>query len=270
MPNGMVVRLAVAAVLTASLTGSSGYLLTISKIVMLSLALLHAVLAGSLLSIYLVYAFSLPVPVTLFSVLFTVALSLLAAELVERGLPIDSAVAVIAAISTTLIATFGYLDSILSPIAVSEAWSYVAGLSVFIRDRDLAILTGVTSFVVPLVVAFRREFTYIAFDEEGARAMGMRVRVYRYLLYSLSAAISAAVAICLGVFVAHVALAVPGSLALRLGRKRLYLTSLAASALVMFVGYTISYPLKLPPSSGVGIVATLALLATLLKGGRRG
>jgi ABC-type Mn2+/Zn2+ transport system permease subunit len=260
----LLAKLYLAAILTASLSGFSSQLMTVSRAVMLGLALLHAVLAGSLVGIYLVYAHSLQLPIPLVSILFAILLALLAAELVERKLSTDAAVGIVAAISTMLIATFGYLNSILSPIAVSEAWSYVAGLSAIVKDEDLLILLLINIIVIPIVIILRNEFIYIAFDEDGAKAMGLRARFYRYTLYSVCAVVSASVAMSLGVFVSHVILVVPGALALKIARFSLYKTSLGIAMLAMLVGYTTAYMLSLPPSSGVGIVATVLLIITYM------
>jgi ABC-type Mn2+/Zn2+ transport system permease subunit len=256
----ILVKLYMAAILTASLSGFSSQLMTVSRVVMLGLALLHAVLAGSLVGIYLVYAHSFPIPVPIISILFAILLALLAAELVERKVSTDAAVGIVAAISTTLIATFGYLDSILSPIAVSEAWSYVAGLSAIVRDEDLLTLLLINIIVAPIVITLRNEFIYIAFDEDGAKAMGLRARLYRYMLYGVCAIVSATLAMSLGVFVSHVVLVVPGALALKIGKGSFYKASISIAMLAMLIGYSLAYIISLPPSSGVGIVATILLI----------
>lgn len=257
--DNLIIKLIFAAILTAVISGSSSHLMTISKTVMLSLSLLHAVLAGSLIGIYMVHGFSIPVPMQITALIFTILIAILAAELVERGLSSDAAIGIIAGLSTTIIATFGYLDATLSPIAVSEAWSYVAGLSAVVRNRDIALLTIILTIIVPITLTFEGEFIYIAFDEDGAKAMGLRVRLYRYLLYSLCAIVAASLSMSLGVFVSHVVIVVPGVLALKIGSKHLHIASLATSTLCMTAGYITAYTLHLPPSSGVGIMATILL-----------
>lgn len=256
----LLLRLLVAAVLTATLAGALSHLMTVSRVVMLGLSLLHAVLAGSLLGIYVVYVYGLLVPVPLLSIAFTVSLALLVAEMVERRFSTDAAAGVAAALSTTLIAVFGYLDSLVSPTAVSEAWSYVIGVSTLIRETDLTILLLVNLVVAPAIFAFKREFVYIAFDEDGARAMNLRVRLYRYMLYGVCGVVSSALAMSLGVFVAHVALVVPGVMAVKLRRTSLHAASLLISLLTVLSGYGLAYLVGLPPSGGVGLIATALLI----------
>ena len=53
--------------------------------------------------------------------------------------------------------------------------------------------------VAPLIHLISRELKYIAFDRDGATAMGLNVRVYRYLFFSLSALATATLSSTLGV-----------------------------------------------------------------------
>ncbi len=256
-----VVLLIISLIIISIVSGISSPLMTISKIIMLGLAFLHAVFAGALIGILLKYSINLGIPTPIASITFTIILSLVAAELVERGFPTDSAVATIAAISTSLIATLGFIVSRISPIALSEAWSYVVGVSSLISLRDLFIIVSASIIILPLFLMFNKEFMFIAFDEDSARAYGLRVRLYRYLLYSLCGLTSAILAMVLGIFVAHIILVVPGVFALKAGKGKLFRVSLAVCLTSTLLGYFLAYLLNIPASGGIGIVSTFMLIA---------
>ena len=266
MPSILLQRSLLAMILTAILTGFSSYLMAISRIIMLGLALLHTVLAGGLIGIFITYNYNIPLPVTTISIIITAIVSLIASEIIEHGLSIDSTIGIIAAISTSLTVTFAYLDSLISPIAVSTAWSYVMGLSTLFSFKDILTLLLINLIVIPVVMVFKTELIYIAFDEDGARALGLRVRLYRALLFVLCGIISSTLAITLGVFVAHVVLVAPGVSIMKLMSKRVSMFhSVLLSLVIALVGYIIAYGAHLPPSSGIGIVATGFLLVAQLK-----
>ena len=73
--------------------------------------------------------------------------------------------------------------------------------------------------MIPLIRIISRELKYIAFDEDGAKALGLSIRFYRYLFYSLIALAASMLSSTIGVLVTHVIMAVPGALFLRFSKS---------------------------------------------------
>jgi len=138
------------------------------------------------------------------------------------------------------------------------------GASSLATLEDLMKVLIVLILTIPTVHFFWKEFKYIAFDSEGAEALGLNVRFYRYLFYSLAALISAVLSSTVGVLVAHVVLAVPGAFAVRISRKNPVLFSYIISVFLMISGYILARILNLPPSGGVGIVSTILVLSLVI------
>ncbi|RLE62851.1 MAG: hypothetical protein DRN53_03260, partial [Thermoprotei archaeon] len=69
MSSMLLQRSLLAMILTAILTGFSSYLMAISRIIMLGLALLHTVLAGGLIGIFITYNYNIPLSITTISII---------------------------------------------------------------------------------------------------------------------------------------------------------------------------------------------------------
>ena len=175
------------AVLSGILIGSISMPMVTSRSIMFALTMLHSILGGAILGIYLniVLGMSIPVPVT--ATLTAIGLSILAAELIERGFAEDVAIALSVSIATTITIVFSFLAAYLSSTAIAEAWLYIAGTSAIATIDDFSRILTASIIVIPLIHIISRELKYIAFDEDGAKALGLSVRFYRYLFYSLMA-----------------------------------------------------------------------------------
>lgn len=260
----LIVLIYLLALLTGILIGSISMPLVMSRNIMFSLTLLHSILGGSVLGVYLNTIFNLSLPIPLVATLTAIVLSILTAELVERGFPEDTATAFSVALATTITIISSFYASSISSTALAEAWSYVMGASSLATPEDLMKVLIVLILTIPTVHFFWKEFKYIAFDSEGAEALGLNVRFYRYLFYSLAALISAVLSSTVGVLVAHVVLAVPGAFAVRISRKNPVLFSYIISVFLMISGYILARILNLPPSGGVGIVSTILVLSLVI------
>ncbi|MEM4544747.1 MAG: metal ABC transporter permease [Nitrososphaerota archaeon] len=255
----IVVMMYIASVLSGLIIGSVGVVIATSRIITLTLTILHSVLGGGLLAIYLNSVLNLNLPVPLISTLFAIALSILVGELVEKGLHEDSSIALAISIATTTTIFFGYLASRTSSMALSKAWALIAGSSALVTIEDLVKLSLTFSITLPVIYVFFGEFKYIAFDEDGAKAMGLNVRLYRYLLYSLAALSASILSSTIGILATHVVLAVPGVLIMKIFKKLSIFYSCIMTVLVMVVGYILAGIFNLPPSGGVGIMSLIAI-----------
>ncbi len=254
--------------LSGLLVGSISTLLATSRSVTFGLTMLHSILGGSLLGVYLNSFFNLDIPVPLVSTLVAICLSIIVGELIERGFSEDMSIAFAVSIATTMTIVFGYMASQISSIAVSRAWSFIAGTSAITTLEDLYKSTLTTFIVLPIVHLFFHEFKYIAFDEDGSKAMGLNVRIYRYIFYSLASVSAAILSSTIGVLATHAVLAVPGILSLKIFKKHIIPSTYISSVIIMLAGYYLSSLLAIPPSGGIGLISILIVLGVAAYGRR--
>ena len=242
--------------------------LILSRSTLFALTMTHSVLGGAILGIYLNTALNLGIPVPIIATLTALLLSILAAELSEKIFSEDVAIALTVTIATTITIIFSYLTIQISSTGLSEAWLYVAGTSAIATMDDFQRMLSAAIIIAPLMHLISRELKYIAFDRDGAIAMGLNVRVYRYLFFSLSALATSTLASTLGVLATHVLLAVPGALSMRVSRKSPYIVSYASAVLLALSGYFLAQLIGIPPSGGIGIISALIILGMVAKHGR--
>jgi len=252
--------------LSGLLVGSISIILTTSRSITFGLTLLHSILGGNILGVYINLIFDLAIPVPLFSTLVAICLSIIVGELVERGFSEDLSIAFTVSIATTLTIVFGYMSSQISSVAISRAWAYIAGTSAISTLEDLFKITLTSLIVLPFIHLFFREFKYIAFDEDGSKVMGLNVRIYRYTFYSLAAVSAAILSSTIGVLATHVVLAVPGVLSLKVFKRFSIAFTYLSSIGIMISGYYIASFLAFPPSGGVGLISILTFLGVVAFG----
>ena len=262
--NPILIPVYLAAVLSGLLAGSVSPALAYSKSVTFGITLMHSVLAGALIGVYLHDALHLPVNPLLTAVVMSLTASLLTAEAVARGFPEDAAVAISVSVSVSVAVIMTYIVALTTPYGVSKAFGYVFGVSALATWHDVVRLAAVLVMVIPLIHLFWCEFKYVAFDPEGAEAMGLPVRAYRYLYYFTASVAAASLAMSLGVLLAHIIISVPGLLALRVRSPNPFKLSYFVSVAVMTIGYALAWSLNIPPSGGVGVVASGALVTLLV------
>ncbi|MDW8021354.1 MAG: iron chelate uptake ABC transporter family permease subunit [Nitrososphaerota archaeon] len=251
------------------LVGAISLPLAFSRSTLFALTMTHSVLGGAILGIYLNSALGLGVPVPITATMASLILSVLAAELSEKIFSEDVAIALTVAISTTITIIFGYLTIQVSSTGLSEVWFYVAGTSAIATVGDLIKMATAAIIVAPLMHLISRELKYISFDKDGAAAMGLNVRVYRYLFFSLTAFATSTLASTLGVLATHVLLAVPGAVAMRFGKRGSLTASYTIAVALALIGYFTAQLLEIPPSGGIGLISGLVIMGLILGHERR-
>ena len=146
------------------LAGSISPALAYSRSILLGITLMHSVLAGALVGVYLGSATSLPLSPSIVAVLFAVTASIATAEAVNRGVPEDSAISAVVSIFVAISIIFTYLVATQVPLGVSKAMGYVFGLSSIVTLNDLLRILIALVIVVPLSHLFWYEYKFISFD----------------------------------------------------------------------------------------------------------
>lgn len=247
------------------LVGAISLPLAFSRSTLFALTMTHSVLGGAVLGIYLNSVLGLAMPVPITATLTALALSILAAELSGRIFSEDVAIALSVTIATTITIIFSYLTIQTSSMGLAQAWLYVAGTSAVATLSDLAKMAAAVIIIAPLIHLVSRELKYIAFDRDGAAAMGLNVRVYRYLFFCLAALATSTLASTLGVLATHVLLAVPGAVAMKFGRRGSFAASYLVAIALASLGYFTAQLLGIPPSGGIGLLSGLVILGMIVK-----
>ncbi len=261
----LIVIIYLSAAANGLLVGAISLPLILSRSTLFALTMTHSVLGGAILGVYLNEVFGLGIPVPLVAFLIALALSITVAELSEKIFSEDVAIALVVAIATTITVIFSYLVIQVSSTGLSQAWLYVAGTSAVATLGDLQKSFSALVVVAPLMHLITREIKYIAFDKDGAVAMGLNVRAYRYLFFGLGALATAILASSIGILATHILLAVPGALTVRFARRRLYPLSYLSAIALALGGYLLAQVLRIPPSGGIGILSAIAIIGMVIK-----
>ncbi len=173
----------------------------------------HAALGGAALVIVLAaHGLSAGVSPLLGGALFAVALSMLAGYVSNRRTKeeVDTAIGVGFAFAMALAVV---LISLI-PEAASRVWGMLMGDLLLLNPADLWLLTGMTLVVGFTFIVFRRQFLFVTFDIEGAKAFGVRAELYNYLLFALIGLSSAVLLKAVGAIVVFAMLVAPAATAL--------------------------------------------------------
>ncbi|MEM1976649.1 MAG: iron chelate uptake ABC transporter family permease subunit [Nitrososphaerota archaeon] len=246
------------------LVGAISLPLIISRSTLFALTMTHAVLGGAILGIYVNEVLGVGLPIQLTAFLVALMLSILVAELSEKFFSEDVSIALAIALATTITVVFSYLLARISPAGLSQAWSYVAGTSAVATLSDLQRTLSSLAIIVPLIHMTSGEIKYISFDRDGAAALGLNTRAYRYLFFALGSLAASTLSMSIGVLATHVLLAIPGAIAVKLFRRKLFTASYLSAACLSLGGYALAQALNIPPSGGIGILSAIAILGMVV------
>ncbi len=243
-------RALIAGTIIALLASLSGSFIVLRRYSLLSETLAHVSLVGVAVGILFGTA----------PLWMAVAAALAASWMIEylrsaHGLYSDSILSIFLsgslALSVVIISLAGSFNASL--------FSYLFGSILSVSNQDLWIMGGFGAVGAGLLLAFFKELYFIAFDEEVARASGIRVALLNFMLVSIIAIIIALSIRVVGTLLIGALMVIPPVAAIRFGMGfyPTTLLSLAIALVSVFVGLGGSYLYSLP--SGAAIV--LCLLA---------
>ncbi len=189
-----------------------------------------------------------------------VAASLVSAWLIEylrsvHGLYSDSILAIFLsgslALAIVIVSMAGSFNASL--------FSYLFGSILSVSVADLWVMGIFGSVGIMLLLAFFKELYFIAFDEEVARASGIRVTLLNFMLVSVIAVIIALSIRVVGTLLIGALMVIPPVAAIRFGMGfyPTTLLSVAIALVAVMAGLSTSYLFSLP--SGAAIVLFLLL-----------
>ncbi|NLZ38944.1 MAG: metal ABC transporter permease [Firmicutes bacterium] len=154
----------------------------------------------------------------------------------------------------------------------TDLFSYLFGSVIAISEQDLYLIAVVGLFVMLLVFVLQKELFYIAFDEAGARAAGIRVDLVN-MLFVLAASLTIAVAMrVVGALLVSSLLTVPVAAALQFGKS--FRTTLFWSYLLaltsVFSGLMVAYYCNLAPGGSIVMCSLIIFVLSIIWGRRSG
>ncbi|MDP4089235.1 MAG: metal ABC transporter permease [Bacillota bacterium] len=153
-----------------------------------------------------------------------------------------------------------------SGMARANVESFLFGSILTVTRNDLYTVLLLSIISVITIAVLYNKLVFIAFDEEGARIAGIKVKVINYIFSLLVAAtISVSIRI-VGVLVlsSMIALPVAASLQLNKGFKTTLIFSIAFSFIDIILGIFISYYIDAAPGGVTAIISVAVLIFVLL------
>ena len=146
-----------------------------------------------------------------------------------------------------------------------NAESFLFGSILTISQTDLWCILAITAAALLWVGFGLSTLTVIAFDEDSARAAGVKTRRWTYAFSLLTASAVAAAIPMVGVLVLSSMIALPAATALQLkvGFKRTLIAAIVISIIDAFLGLIFAYLLDAAPG-GVTALASVAVLLLVL------
>lgn len=157
----------------------------------------------------------------------------------------------------------GIIFIFITPGYTPNLMSYLFGNILTVSLGDMLAMGILMLAVILVFVVFFRRIQFITFDEEYARASGIRVTVFKYLLITLVALTSVIYIRVAGIILVLSMLTIPQNTAMILTHRMrgIILLSIAFSLAGSLAGLLISYFGNIP--SGASIIFSLTLIYLL-------
>ena len=241
----------IAGLMIAVLASLSGSFIVLRRYSLLSETLAHVSLVG--VSVGILFGMS--------PLWMAVVASIAASWLIEylrsvHGIYSDSVLAIFLSGSLALAIVIVSLAGSFN----ASLFSYLFGSILSVSDEDLWVMGIAGSFSIALLLIFFKELYFIAFDEDVARAGGIRVTLLNFMLVSVIALIIALSIRVVGTLLIGALMVIPPVAAIRFGMG-FYPTTLLSMVIALVsvgVGLSASYLFSLP--SGAAIVLCLLVI----------
>jgi len=245
------VRAIVAAMITSITTAVLGVYVVSRKLSSAGAALAHTALAGAILG------HLLGVDPYLGALLMNLVLSIILANLsLSNTKESEAIIGLLFGFSTALAVT---LVSLVKEYTV-VAWTYLIGDVLGVTMIDILFLASVSLITLNLIVVCYKEFKFITFDFEGARAMGLNVILYHFLMIALIALVTTICLRTVGSILTTVLLVAPAATARKITHsfEKTIGLSILISLLSSLFGIYTSVQLNLTTSGVIGLIASLS------------
>lgn len=152
-----------------------------------------------------------------------------------------------------------------------DLFGYLFGNILSVSSGDLWLLAIITFFVLAGIGLLFKEFLFVAFDEEVARASGLPVTVLSFLLLTcLALAVVAAIRV-VGIILVEALLVIPAAIGYQLARgyRTMLLVSVLSAVLSAIAGLFASYVFNVAAGATIVLVLTLVFFVAVTLGRNR-
>lgn len=241
-------RAVIAGLIVAVLCPTIGIYLVLRRLSMIGEMFAHISLAGVALGIF----------TGIYPLASALGLSLLAAaalEALRRNYRIlgDLAIAILISAGIGLAVVLISLSRAFN----ADLFSYLFGSVIAISTKDLQLIALVGTIVILLVYLLQKELFFIAFDEEAARAAGVRVDLVN-TLFVVATALTISLAMrVVGILLVSSLITVPVAAALQLGRsfRATVYCSYIVAVISVIAGLTLAYHADVAPGGSIVLVS---------------
>ena len=251
-----------ASLVAGALLGALGVYVVLRRTVFVSAALTQLSTLGLVLALLLEDRFHIETehstPQLVVAMVFSVAGALLLGAFRSRRLPAEAAVGGVWVAASALVV----LGASRLVHAAHDLGGMVFGNAVAVPALDLILLASVAVICALVHGLFAKELTFVSFDPETARALGMRVPFWDGLLFlTLGLAIPVA-ARALGALPVFAFLTLPAAAALlaRTGYRAAFLVAGIIGVVAAGGGYVLSWLWELPTGATMVALAGIMLL----------
>ena len=152
-----------------------------------------------------------------------------------------------------------------------DLFGYLFGNILSVSPRDLGLLAAIALFALAGVGLLFKEFLFVAFDEEVARASGLPVTALSFLLLTcLALAVVAAIRV-VGIILVEALLVIPAALGYQLaqGYRTMLCISVLSAVLSAVAGLFISYFFNVAAGATIVLVLTVVFFFAVVVGRNR-
>ncbi len=146
-----------------------------------------------------------------------------------------------------------------------DLFGYLFGNILSVSDTDLWLLAGICAAVLAAIALLFKEFLFVAFDEEVARASGLPVTALSFVLLTcLALAVVAAIRV-VGIILVEALLVIPAAIGYQLARgyRSMLCISVISAVLSAILGLFVSYFLNVAAGATIVLVLTMVFFVAM-------
>ena len=257
MVEAYIIRAIIAIVILAINASIAGSFVIFKDISFLVAGAAHAALAGAALAMIFATLASINIEPMGGAIVFALFIAILAARAKKANIAIGIGFA--ASMSLAVL----FISMIREQAA--RVWGLLFGDILLLTDHDIFIMASATVLLVMLTILFGREFIFISFDEEGAKANGIKVEIFNYLLLSIIAVSTVIIMKGVGAILAYAMLVAPAASANSVSKSisSVFLVSALIALLSGLTGLGIAFIADVSPGAVAALIATLSYILSL-------
>ncbi len=152
----------------------------------------------------------------------------------------------------------------LIPESATKVWGILLGDLLLVTWTDLGMMAAATVIIAAFFFAFRREFLFITFDIEGAKAFGVHAKRYNLLMFVLIGLAVAVMLKAIGAILAFALMVAPAATSILIARsvRRVIVGAMLIALASGVLGIVLSYFIDVSVSGLTALFATAGYLVT--------